>query len=70
WGRRVAALGVGPEPLPHARLTAARLATAIHTAVSDPVMRQRAVALGAALRAEDGVGAAVRLVKHYVGGAP
>lgn len=69
WGRRVAALGVGPEPLPQARLTAARLATAIHTAVSDPVMRQRAVALGAALRAEDGVGAAVRLVKHYLGGA-
>lgn len=68
WGRRVAALGVGPEPLPQTRATAPALARTITTAVSDPVMRRRAAALGETLRQEDGVGAAVRLVQRYVGG--
>lgn len=69
WGRRVAALGVGPEPLPQTRATAPALALAITTAVSDPLMRQRAAALGERLRGEDGVSTAVRLVQRYVGGS-
>jgi sterol 3beta-glucosyltransferase len=59
WGNRVAALGVGPRPIPRRRLTADRLAEAIDLAVSDKNMRQRAAALGAVIRAEDGVGQAV-----------
>jgi sterol 3beta-glucosyltransferase len=66
WGRRVSALGVGPAPLPQSRLTADTLARAIAVATSDPGMRGRAAALGAHLRAEDGVAAAVALVKHYL----
>lgn len=69
WGRRVAALGVGPAPLPQARLTVENLAGAISAAVGNPAMRQRAAALGVAVRAEDGVGAAIRLARHYLGGA-
>jgi sterol 3beta-glucosyltransferase len=59
WGRRVAALGVGPQPIPLRRLTAEQLAAAIHLAVSEAGIRQKAAALGATIRAEDGVGNAV-----------
>lgn len=59
WGGRVAALGVGPEPVSRRRLTAERLAEALRRAVGDGAMRSRAAALGEALRAEDGVGNAV-----------
>ena len=66
WGRRVAALGVGPEPLSRRALTAARLADAVGRAVSDEEMRERAAALGAALRAEDGVERAVESVRRFL----
>jgi len=65
WARRVYELGVGPYPLPRARLTAARLADAITAAVYDPTMLERAVALGERLRAEDGVSEAVRVLMRY-----
>jgi sterol 3beta-glucosyltransferase len=66
WGRRVAALGVGPRPLPQRRLTGERLAEAIHTAMNDEGMRQRAAALGAVIRSEDGVGQAVTYVVNRI----
>ena len=50
WGARVKALGLGPEPIPQKKLTADRLAHAIRIAVTDPGMRQRANACGAAIR--------------------
>ncbi len=59
WGARVAALGAGPPPIPRARLTRRALADAIHRALHDEPMRARAVALGARIRAEDGVAEAV-----------
>jgi UDP:flavonoid glycosyltransferase YjiC (YdhE family) len=64
WGRRVAALGVGPDPIPRRGLTAERLARAIERAVRDEAMRERAAGLAAALRAEDGVGRAVEVVER------
>jgi sterol 3beta-glucosyltransferase len=67
WGRRVADLGVGPAPIPHRRLTAERLAEAIHIAVTDSEMRSRACALGARIRAEDGIGRAVAVIDRYAG---
>ncbi|GAB4212071.1 MAG: glycosyltransferase [Roseiflexaceae bacterium] len=66
WGRRVAALGAGPQPIPQRRLTAARLAEAIRNAVGDPAIRQRAAALGDTIRAEDGVARAVKLIEQEV----
>jgi UDP:flavonoid glycosyltransferase YjiC (YdhE family) len=59
WGSRVAALGVGPAPIPRARLTEERLADALRRAVTDEAMRGRASDLGALIRAEDGVANAV-----------
>ena len=69
WGRRVAALGVGPEPVPRRRLAVDALARAIERAVADPAMRARAAALGAALRAEDGVARGVEAVEGELRGA-
>ena len=67
WAYRVETLGVGPAPIPRSRLTAERLAKAIEQAVSDPAIRQRAAALGEKVRAEDGVGEAVRIIRQYMG---
>ena len=70
WGRRIQALGVGPAPLPQKKLTAARLTAAIETVVSDPGMRRRAADLGRHLRQEDGVAAAVTVVRQLLHDAP
>ncbi len=64
WGRRVAALGVGPEPIPRGQLSVERLAQAIQQAVGDPAIRQAAARLGKAIRAEDGIGAALAVVEQ------
>jgi UDP:flavonoid glycosyltransferase YjiC (YdhE family) len=66
WGRRVAALGVGPQPIPQWRLTAERLAEAIQCAVTDEGIRQRAAALGATIRAENGLEYAVTYIKNHL----
>ena len=67
WGARLAALGLGPPPLPLKQLTASRLADAITFAVSHPATRQRAQACGAAIRLQDGLGNAVEVVRQVFG---
>jgi UDP:flavonoid glycosyltransferase YjiC (YdhE family) len=62
WAERVRTLGVGPEPIPRQKLTAERLAGAIRQAVTDEALRRRAAELGAAIRAEDGVGRAAAII--------
>jgi UDP:flavonoid glycosyltransferase YjiC (YdhE family) len=59
WGHRVAALGVGPRPIPRQKLTVDNLAAAITEATSNADMRRRAATLGARIRAEKGVTRAV-----------
>jgi sterol 3beta-glucosyltransferase len=66
WGRRVHALGVGPQPIPRKKLSVARLANAIRIAVEHEPLRQRAAALGERIRAEDGVGQAVAIIERYL----
>ncbi len=68
WGRRVAALGVGPAPLSKFTMTAERLAEAISRAVNDAGMRQRAATLGETIRGEDGVGRAVAYIHAHLEG--
>jgi sterol 3beta-glucosyltransferase len=63
WGRRVAELGVGPAPIPRKQLTAERLTTAIHQAVTDRTMQKCAADLGAKIRAEDGIPNVVAIVR-------
>ncbi len=64
WGARVAALGVGVKPIPRKKLTSELLADALRALVDDQEMRARAGKLGALIRAEDGVGAAVAQFGH------
>jgi sterol 3beta-glucosyltransferase len=66
WGRRVVALGAGPSPLPQRKMTAEKLAAAIHAAVTDPLMRQNAAALGRTIRAENGVETAVTWINRQL----
>lgn len=69
WGRRVQALGVGPQPIPQKRLTAGALAHAIRSMTGDVRMQQRAAELGAQIRAENGVDRAVGFIEERLAGA-
>jgi sterol 3beta-glucosyltransferase len=62
WGRRVHALGVGPQPIPQKNLTAAALADAIRQATTDVTMQAKARRLGEFISAEDGVANAVSII--------
>lgn len=59
WGQRVHDLGVGPSPIARKEMTAEALGAAIRRAATETEMRDRAAALGARIRAEDGVARAV-----------
>ena len=67
WGRRIAALGVGPAPIAQKKLTAAKLADAIRRVTGDSALRERAHLLGAQIRQEDGIGRAVAVIEHEAG---
>jgi sterol 3beta-glucosyltransferase len=59
WGARVAALGVGPMPIPRKKLTVELLARALRGMVDDQAMQVRAAQLGALIRTDDGIAEAV-----------
>ena len=65
WGRRVADLGVGAEPIPQKKLNADNLAAAITQVTSDAQIQQRAAALGEKIRAEDGITRAIEIDFTY-----
>ncbi len=62
WGKRVAAIGAGPDPIPVKQLTTPRLMTALERA-DEPILQARAREIGRLIRMEDGVGAAVRIIE-------
>ena len=62
WGRRVRALGVGPEPVPQRKLTVERLIAAIRAVTEGEGTRRRAARLGEMIRSEDGVARTVEIV--------
>jgi sterol 3beta-glucosyltransferase len=66
WGKVVHSLGAGPEVVPQATLSADRLAAAIRVATTDERMRHQAEALGAKIRAEDGVARAVAFIHQHL----
>ena len=65
WGRHIAALGVGPDPIPRASLSAERLTHAIQQAVMDTAMRNKAAELGNKIRKQDGVGQAIQRIERF-----
>lgn len=62
WGRRVNALGAGPEPVPQKRLTVERLVGALRAVTEDEGTRRRAAELGETIRAEGGIARAVEII--------
>ena len=62
WARRVHGLGLGPRPIPGAKITAENMARALVRMVSDKAMAERARAMGRALQAEDGAGRATEFI--------
>ena len=69
WARRVAELGVGPAPIPRRHLNSQILARALEVVMTDNEMRSRAGALGARVRAEDGVGRTVEAIARLERGS-
>ena len=65
WGRRIAQLGVGSQPIPFKRLTVENLQRAIEARIHIPVIQQRAADLGNKIRSENGVGVAINLISEY-----
>ncbi len=66
WGRVVHELGVGTAPIPQKNLTVEALTTALNRVVQDADMRRRAELLGEKLRAEDGIGCAVDIIRRTI----
>lgn len=66
WARRVVSLGVGVASVGQRSLTAQTLAAALLAAIGDRALRDRAARLGAQIRAEDGIGNAVRAVHRLI----
>jgi UDP:flavonoid glycosyltransferase YjiC (YdhE family) len=67
WGKRVQALGAGPAPIQAKHLSVEKLASAIRSATANRGMRQKAETIGRSIRAEDGVGAAVKIIQQTLG---
>jgi UDP:flavonoid glycosyltransferase YjiC (YdhE family) len=65
WGRRVAALGLGPEPVPFRRLTVPRLSAALEKMISSRHMQLRAREMGKKVQLENGVQQAVEFIQAY-----
>ena len=64
WGKCVAAIGAGPAPIDLRKLSVESL-TAAFTKANGAACRVRAQETGRLIRAEDGVGRAVRLIEQH-----
>lgn len=66
WGERVYKIGAGPKPIPQRKLTAEKLADAIHIALTDEAMKARAKSIGEALSRENGIQVAVSQMRKMI----
>ncbi|MFG2196293.1 glycosyltransferase [Streptomyces sp. NPDC048639] len=67
WSSRLVRLGVSPGVLPHALLSAERLAAALRRVTDDPGYRERATDLAARIGREDGSGQVARAIAARLG---
>ena len=63
WGARLKDIGVAPPPIPHRKLTAAKLGAALKDVLANDAMRARAEKIGEAVRLEDGLGHAIAMIE-------
>jgi UDP:flavonoid glycosyltransferase YjiC (YdhE family) len=66
WGRRVADLGVGPDPVKPENLTPDVLADMLSVLTTNAEMRKKAADLGERVRAENGVARAMDVLESTV----
>ena len=64
WGKRIAALGAGPPPIPFRKLTIENLSEMIRHTTSNTAFRQKAAALGEKIREEKGIENAVSIINQ------
>jgi sterol 3beta-glucosyltransferase len=64
WGARVHAIGAGPQPIPVKRLTVHNLSAAL-VDVKDDAIRNGAQVASRKIRAENGVGVAIKTIEEY-----
>jgi len=64
WGRLIAKLGVGPNPIPRKKLSTERLVNAIQEVGADQEMSERAANLGSKIRAENGIARAIAIISE------
>jgi sterol 3beta-glucosyltransferase len=66
WGERVCELGVGTKPIPRKELTEDRLVEAIKQTIENNDIRRNAGNISQLLKAEDGIGNAVRMIEKFL----
>ena len=66
WGARVHAAQCGPKPVPRDSMTADQLAAALKDLAGNPVYRQKAAAMGEAMRKEHGVQNAADIIEREI----
>ncbi len=64
WGERVHALGAGSSPIPRKELNADRLAEAIRTAATDPIMKTKAMEISRRIQSENGIARAIEIIER------
>jgi UDP:flavonoid glycosyltransferase YjiC (YdhE family) len=69
WGQRIQAIGVGPAPIPQKQLTAQKLANAIQTVIESEDMTAKALSVGKAIHAEDGIENALNVIHSTFSGS-
>lgn len=66
WGQEIEKQGVGPAPIPRAKLKPETLIPALRQLVTNEEIRANASRIGASIREEDGIGTAVRLIEQAI----
>ena len=64
WGNRLASYNIGTEPIFQKELTPEKLSQAISQVIHDNTMKTKAAEIGEKIRAEDGVGNAVKVLEQ------
>lgn len=63
WARRLSELGVSAATIPQRKISADRLAAAIHTATTEPELRDQAARLSRRIAEEDGTGRLLTVIE-------
>lgn len=66
WGHRIAALGLGSNPIQAKTMTATELASAIELSTGSDAIRNQAREVGIRVSGEDGVASAVKAIEDYL----